>query len=112
MVTGDCVLTIPHDSESDSATATGRYRFTEFQDLHLRTAMQIVKTMRQFPCCLHVRCGARQADGNSILELLLLMAVAGSELILEARGPRSSEAVARIYEILSHTSACNEENDL
>jgi phosphotransferase system HPr (HPr) family protein len=71
--------------------------------------MQIVKATGQFPCHLHVRCGERQADGKSILELLLLMAAAGSELIFEARGPRSSEAVARINDILSQTSGCNEE---
>src|SRR5262249_15422269 len=53
---------------------------------------------RQYPCIIHGRCQDRWADAKSIWDLLALVAVPGSELLLEAEGPKSEEALKSLAE--------------
>jgi phosphocarrier protein len=74
-------------------TATRRVFLTNIHGLHFRPAMVLSEHAQSYPCVIRVSCGERQADAKSILDLLTLAAVFGSELVFEAQGPHNTEAV-------------------
>ena len=61
-----------------------------------------VQTAQKFGCQLLIRKGERSVDGTSMLELLTLAAEHGTLLVLETRGPRAQDALARFkfYDVL------------
>jgi phosphotransferase system HPr (HPr) family protein len=65
--------------------------------LHLRAAAVISQFANEYPhSSFRITCGQRQADAKSIFEFMCLRVSAGSELILEATGPESVQALVRI----------------
>jgi phosphocarrier protein len=55
--------------------------------LHARVCASIVETVDAFNAHATVYRGTQRAEANSILELLMLAASQGTELILRATGP-------------------------
>jgi phosphotransferase system HPr (HPr) family protein len=76
-----------------SNIAIRRVRLNNVHGLHLRPAMALSQHAQRFSCIIHVSCGERRADAKSILDLIALTAEYGSELVFEAHGPNSSEAL-------------------
>ena len=68
--------------------------------IHLRPATEIAAVACRFPCAITIRCGEKMADAKSALELPLLAAEEGAELILGADGPHSDAALGAVGEIL------------
>ena len=69
--------------------------------LHLRPASQLVKLAGQFNQCEITLCKDGQTiNAKSIMGVIMLAAEQGSELIIEATGPGSEQAVAALYEII------------
>ena len=66
--------------------------------LHARPASQLVRIFCQYQVNARVRLGAREADGTSLLALLLLNATQGTELTVRVVGARATEAVAALQQ--------------
>jgi phosphotransferase system HPr (HPr) family protein len=75
---------------------TRRVRICNKEGLHLRAAAAFSQVALHFACDIRVTSGERHADARSIRELLGLVAESGSELILEANGVQSQEALAHL----------------
>jgi phosphocarrier protein len=65
--------------------------------LHARPASVLAQTALGFPdTSITLKRGDLQVDAKSIMELLLLEAKFGTELVIEAKGPKANEAVAAV----------------
>ena len=60
--------------------------------LHARPAGNFVRAAARFPAEISVAANGRRANAKSILELLALGALGGTELIIAASGDRAAEA--------------------
>ena len=71
--------------------------------LHLRPAALLVKLASGFGECeiLLIKDG-QMVNAKSIMGVIMLAAEQGSELVVEARGERSVEAVAALIELIEH----------
>jgi phosphotransferase system HPr (HPr) family protein len=69
--------------------------------LHHRVADRFSRTARQFSCAVTVWHGDAKADGKSLWDLILLVALPDSEVVLEVDGPDAHHAVERLAEILA-----------
>ncbi len=67
--------------------------------LHARPAARIAEAAQIFQASLHVECGKNSADGKSMLDILTLGAVAGSELVFYAQGEDAEACLTRIAEL-------------
>ncbi len=84
----------------DEQRASVRVVVTNPQGLHARPADMIVKLAKQFKSRIELVKGHQRADGKSILEILTLAAVAGTELAIEAAGPDAQTALAAVAELV------------
>ena len=69
--------------------------------LHMRPVTAFVQRARQFESSVTVTKEAQAVNGKSPLELMLLAAEQGTELILETSGPDALAAMNALAEILS-----------
>lgn len=83
---------------SDDASKT--VVITNPQGLHARPAHAFVSKAKDFQSTITIRKGEDVVDGKSILEILTLAAVQGTELVVEAVGPDASQAVVTLGELL------------
>ena len=83
-----------------NGSATRRVFLTNVHGLHLRPTMVLSEHAQRYPCVIRIICGNRQADAKSILDLLTLAAVFGSELVFEAHGPSSTEALDSLQRLI------------
>jgi phosphocarrier protein HPr len=86
------------------ATKTGHRAWVRIKNslgLHLRPASQMVKLANQFVDC-EVTLGkdGQSINAKSIMGVIMLAAEQGSELIVEAHGERSEEAVGAIVQMI------------
>ena len=67
---------------------------TNPQGFHMRPMAAFVETANRFPCAVTVmREGIPPVNGKSILSLMGLVAVPGTELVIEVTGPSAAEAL-------------------
>jgi phosphotransferase system HPr (HPr) family protein len=71
------------------------------RDIHLSPATEIAAVANRFPCSITIRRGEKTADAKSVLDMLLLTAEEGAELLLVAVGPQSDAALDALGEILA-----------
>lgn len=83
-----------------TVTRRRKARITNSQGLHARPCHAIVSTALEFQSELRVRCGDREVNGKSILELMTLNAACGSELELWARGSDADSLLDRLGELI------------
>jgi phosphotransferase system enzyme I (PtsI) len=74
-------------------------RIVNPEGLHARPSGALVSVALGFSSELRVRTGDREVNGRSILEVISLGAVCGSELVLTAQGP-DAEALLDALEAL------------
>ncbi len=67
----------------------------------MRPAMAFAKLARQFNCQVRVHNGPQCADGHSPTDLLMLIALPGTELILEIEGEQAPDAWEPLAAILT-----------
>lgn len=70
--------------------------------LHARPAMQFVDLANQFVSDVRVLKGGDEpgeADGKSVMQMIILAAVEGTPLTIEAAGDDADEAVRRLAEL-------------
>lgn len=69
--------------------------------LHMRPATAFATLARQFTCRVNVWNGSNKADGKSSLDLILLVALPGAELVLELDGPDATAACDKLAALLA-----------
>jgi phosphotransferase system HPr (HPr) family protein len=71
--------------------------------LHARPAMQFVDVANQFKSDVKVIKGGEEpaeADGKSVMQMIILAAVEGTPLRIEAEGEDAEEAVGKLVELV------------
>jgi phosphocarrier protein len=117
----------PHDRVGDAAaTASGADRgpthaamngqplnrivtINDPQGLHMRPATAFAKAARQFQCAVTLRLNDRCVNGKSQLDLMLLAAEPGTELVLEVTGEDAAAALPILADLIE--SVAGEDND-
>jgi len=74
---------------------------TNPQGFHMRPAAAFATRAKQFPGDVHVVKDDQRVDGKSVLELLCLAALPGSELTIEVSGPDAGPALDALVEIVN-----------
>jgi phosphotransferase system HPr (HPr) family protein len=69
--------------------------------LHQRVADRFSRVARQFASAVTVWNGEVRADGKSLIDLILLVAMPDSEVVLEVDGPDAGQAVGPLTEVLA-----------
>jgi phosphotransferase system HPr (HPr) family protein len=69
--------------------------------LHARSAALFVKIANKFNSQITVICDEKQADGKSILGILMLGAKQGTNIILKAEGENAQFAINELEKVLS-----------
>lgn len=78
---------------------------TNPQGLHARPADLFVKLAHQFESQITVSRGAERVDGKSILSVLTLAAVEGTDLTIEATGPDAPAALQALAKLVASNFA-------
>jgi phosphocarrier protein len=68
--------------------------------LHARPAMTFVDLAVQFESEIRVRKGEHEVDGKSIMQMMMLAAGKGSELVIRAEGADAEKAVASLRALI------------
>lgn len=61
--------------------------------LHARPAMSFVDTANSFASDIRIHKGDQAVDGKSIMQLMMLAATQGTELVITADGPDADVAI-------------------
>ncbi|MBP3953777.1 HPr family phosphocarrier protein [Gemmata sp. G18] len=69
--------------------------------IHPRVADRFSRTARQYACTVTVWNGDARADGKSLWDLILLVAMQDAEIVLEVDGPDALRAVEPLVEVLA-----------
>ena len=68
--------------------------------MHARPAMAFVDIANSFTSQIVVKKGEQCVDAKSIMQMMMLAAVQGTELTVEATGPDATEALAAIKQLV------------
>lgn len=97
----------PHDAGHEGAgmNGNGPLRRTVVvanpMGLHMRPATTFAQLARSSGCRVTVWNGDRRADGTNSLDMILLVALPGSELILEVDGEGADAALSQLADVLA-----------
>jgi len=69
--------------------------------LHLRRCLAVINALRQYHARVTIRMKSQVEDAASMLGLMSLAAVQGTELLLSATGPTAKEAVEAVAAVLT-----------
>ncbi len=70
--------------------------------MHVRPASAFARTAGKFESSVTVRKGEQAVDGKSIMQLLMLGALQGTELEIEAVGDDAIEALSALEEVVNN----------
>ena len=88
----------------ESLNATGalvsRVTITNQRGLHARAAAKFVKTAGLFDAQITVSRNETEVPGGSIMALMMLAAIPGSELELRAVGPQAAAALSALTRLI------------
>lgn len=80
---------------------TREFTVTNKLGIHARPAAQFVKTASTFSCNIQVEKDDEQADGKSIMGLMMLAAGHGSVLIITTEGDDSEQALDALGDLIA-----------
>lgn len=69
--------------------------------LHARPAMSFVDTASAFGASIRVRNGDTEVDGKSIMEVMMLAATRGTELLITADGDDADAALEELRKLVA-----------
>lgn len=72
------------------------------QGFHMRAAVVFVKEAEKFKSDIKVRHEEIEADGKSIMGLVMMVALEGHEVELKARGDDAKEAIAALAKLIKN----------
>ena len=82
------------------STLSKRVTICNSKGLHARSAAKFVNCAANFDCRIKVNCGEKEADGTSLIQLMLLSASVGSELTITSQGNQSSAALEALCSLV------------
>ncbi len=68
--------------------------------LHARASAKLTKLAASFPCDVWMSKGERRVNAKSIMGVMMLAAGVGSEVLVEAEGPREQECVDALLALI------------
>ena len=68
--------------------------------LHARPAMTFVDIASTFESDIQIAKGSQKVDGKSIMQLMMLAATQGTELVITADGPDADDAIAALKDLV------------
>jgi phosphocarrier protein len=68
--------------------------------LHARPAMSFVDTANAFASEVKVQKGSQVVDGKSIMQMMMLAATQGTELLIQAKGADARDAIAALRSLI------------
>lgn len=81
---------------------TAEFTVTNKLGIHARPAAQFVKTASQYTCDIQVEKDDEQADGKSVMGLMMLAAGHGSVLVITTDGDDADEALTALGNLISN----------
>ncbi|MCP4709003.1 MAG: HPr family phosphocarrier protein [Planctomycetes bacterium] len=75
------------------------------EGLHMRPAMQFVDCANNFQSKISIHKAEQVVDGKSIMQLTMLAATKGTQLIIQAEGNDAIEAVEALAKVLKDGSS-------
>jgi len=69
--------------------------------LHARAATKFVTTASEFNCDIQVSRNGRNANGKSIMGVMMLAAAKGSEIIVSANGQDAENALQQLESLIN-----------
>jgi phosphocarrier protein HPr len=87
----------------ESMTASKEVFITNTHGLHTRPVMKFVDTASRFASDIKVHKGGAEpadADGKSVMQMIILAAEAGTPLRIDAEGEDAQEAVRQLAELV------------
>ena len=78
-----------------SVTITNKY------GLHARPAMQLVETASRFASDVRLVRGEKIADAKSIMDVLMLAAEHGTDLVIKAEGDDAEQAIETLSDLVA-----------
>ena len=91
----------PSMSANGSCNMRRKIRVVNPLGLHWRVAERFSLAAKSFACAVRVWNGDTGADGKSPTDLILLVALPGTELVLEVEGTDAGQALDPLTEILA-----------
>ncbi|MGA7121803.1 MAG: HPr family phosphocarrier protein [Polyangiaceae bacterium] len=85
---------------SDAGKAVGRFTIVNQLGLHARAATKLVQLASKFPCDIEITRDDQNANGKSVMGVLLLCGSKGTVLEVRATGDRAQECVEAIGELI------------
>ncbi|MCD6497400.1 MAG: HPr family phosphocarrier protein [Deltaproteobacteria bacterium] len=83
-----------------SARVEGTVELDANEDLHVRPATLIAQCAQKFTSSISIVRDSDEVNGKSAMELLMLAAGSGTNLIIRAEGPDAEEAVAALVALV------------
>jgi phosphocarrier protein HPr len=102
VVTSNSALLILHFAFDSMPTAIRDIVVSNKLGLHARPAMQFVDVANQFNSRVSVHKGGEEpaeADGKSVMQMIILAATEGTPLRIEADGEDAEKAVGKLVEL-------------
>lgn len=81
------------------------------QGLHMRPAAAFAKAARRFHSTVTLRLNDRAVNGKSQLDLMLLAAEPGAQLVLEVAGDDAPAALETLADVIEAVTADGEDDD-
>jgi phosphocarrier protein len=81
--------------------ATARFKIINQLGLHARAATKLVQLASKFPCDVEVAREDQNANGKSVMGVLLLCGSKGTVIEVRARGERADECVQAIGQLIA-----------
>ncbi len=81
-------------------TATAKVTICNRLGLHARPAMSFVERASAFKSSVVVRREGQKVDGKSIMQMMMLAATKGTELVIEAVGEDAQETVQALIDLV------------
>lgn len=83
-----------------ASTATANVTISNRLGLHARPAMTLVDVANGFSSDIFLAKGSQKVDGKSIMQLMMLAATQGTELVISAEGPDADAAIDALRELI------------
>jgi PTS hybrid protein len=88
------------ESAGEEGLVEKAFTLTNDVGLHARPAAVLVRSLAAFEAEVSVRLGVQEADAHSVLALMSLGARQGDRIVVRARGPQATEAIAKTAELV------------
>ncbi len=84
-----------------SSTVSVQVKIINRLGLHARPAMAFVDLASGYQCEVSVKKGTQEVDGKSIMQMMMLAATQGTDLVIEAAGADAQEAVDALKDLVA-----------